>query len=108
MKTFTQLPDLLRARMEFMQQNNNPEVFPSYTFDDVAKISDAGFDQVRGFQEGDQVKTEEEDTPKISPDLPPGSPLPTFMGMTQAAESYGGTTRETGASIPINQMQSIL
>ena len=108
MKTFTQLPDLLRARMEFMQQNNNPEVFPSYTFDDVAKISDAGFDQVRGFQEGDQVKTEEEDTPKISPDLPPGAPLPTFMGMTQAAESYGGTTRETGASIPINQMQSIL
>ena len=39
MKTFTQLPDLLRARMEFMQQNNNPEVFPSYTFDDVAKLN---------------------------------------------------------------------
>lgn len=108
MKTFTQLPDLLRARMEFMQQNSNPEVFPSYTFDDVAKISDAGFDQVRGFATGDQVKKEEDDKSQISPDLPPGSPLPTFMGMEQAAESYGGTTRETGASIPINQMQSIL
>lgn len=109
MKRFLQLNDLLRARLEFEQQTTNPEVFPSYTFDDVAKLSETGFDgaqNVKPFAEGDLV--ENEDKQKISPDLPAGADLPTFMGMEQAAESYGGTTRESGAKIPINKMQEIL
>ena len=109
MKRFLHLNDLLKARLEFEQQTTNPEVFPSYSFDDVTRLSEEDFNQetnVKQFAEGDLVKAEDEK--KVSPDLPPGSDLPTFMGMEQAAESYGGTTRETGAKIPINKMQEIL